>query len=111
MPDPHRLSALIAEVGAFYVTDRGLKKAQAAAESALAAGTLDARAETAYLAAVRSYFTGFEREAQAQLKHVDRELQKLYQLQYNLNAERGVAARRVEATQGVLTSVRELGGE
>ena len=111
MPDPHRLSALIAEVGAFYVTDRALKKAQASAESALAGETLDARAKTAYLAAVRSYFTGFEREAQAQLKHVDRELQKLYQLQYNLNAERSVAARRVEATQGVLMKLQELDAE
>ena len=109
MPDTHRLAALIAEVGAFYLTDRAVKKAQSAAESALASGALDARAESAYLAAVRSYFDGFEREAQSQLKHVDRELQKLYQLQYNLTAERSVAARRVEATQGVLTKLRELG--
>lgn len=106
----HRLAPLLAEVGAFYITDRAMKKAQDAAEKALAAGTLDARAEATYIAAVSAYFTGFEREAQAQLKHVDRELAKLYQLQYNLNAERGVAARRVEATQGVLAHVRELGG-
>ena len=111
MPDAHRLAALIAEVGAFHLTDRALKKAQSAAESALASGTLDVRAESSYLAAVRSYFHGFEREAQSQLKHVDRELQKLYQLQYNLTAERSVAARRVEATQGVLTKLRELGSE
>ncbi len=111
MPEAHRLAALIAEVGAFYLTDRAIKKAQSAAEAALASGALDARAESAYIAAVRVYFDGFEREAQSQLKHVDRELQKLYQLQYNLTAERSVAARRVEATQGVLAKLRELGSQ
>ncbi len=111
MPDAHRLAALIAEVGAFYLTDRTIKKAQSTAEATLASDKLDDRAEAAYLSAVRSYFEGFEREAQSQLKHVDRELQKLYQLQYNLTAERSVAARRVEATQGVLTKLRELGSE
>lgn len=62
----------------------------------------------AYLACARRYFTGFEREARAHLKHVDKELEKLYQLQFNLTAERGVAQRRVEATQGVLSSIEEL---
>jgi hypothetical protein len=60
---------------------------------------------------VRRYFTGFQREAQAHLKSVDRELERLYQLQYNLTAERGVAVRRVEATQGVLSAIAELGHE
>ena len=105
------MAALVAEVGAFYVTDRVMKKAQAAAEKALASGSFDAAAESAYLGAVKSYFTGFEREAQTALKHVDRELQNLYQLQYNLTAERGVAVRRIEATQGVLARVRENAGQ
>ena len=32
----------------------------------------------------------------------------LYQRQYNLAAERGVAAKRIEAVQGVLASLAEL---
>jgi len=62
----------------------------------------------AYLAAVRTYFSGFERDAQAQLTGVDRELDALYQRQYNLAAERGVAQKRLEAVEGVLASLAEL---
>jgi hypothetical protein len=39
---------------------------------------------------------------------VDRRLAKVSQLQFNLTAERGVAARRVEVTQGVLARLLEL---
>jgi methylphosphotriester-DNA--protein-cysteine methyltransferase len=107
-PDRERLSALVATVGAFYVRDRALERAQQEIERALAAGDLNADRVRAYLAAVERYFSGFAREAQAQLKYVDRELERLYQRQFNLTAERGVAARRVEATQGVLSSLAEL---
>jgi hypothetical protein len=108
LPDLERLRGLVATVGAFYVRDRALKRAQKAIERALAAGHPDAAGVKAYLTAVEHYFTGFHREAKAQLKHVDRELERLYQRQFNLTAERGVAARRVEVTQGVLSSLAEL---
>lgn len=108
LPDRERLRALVATVGAFYIRDRALERAQKEIERALAAGTPDAAAVRAYLAAVERYFSGFHREARAQLKYVDRELERLYQRQFNLTAERGVAARRVEATQGVLSSLAEL---
>ena len=39
-----------------------------------------------------------------------RELERLYQLQYNLTAERGVVAKRVEAVRGVLDALAELRG-
>ncbi len=109
LPDHDRLQALVATVGAFHVRDRALERAQREIERALAAGTTpDAAAVRGYLAAVEHYFAGFHREARAQLNYVDRELERLYQRQFNLTAERGVAARRVEATQGVLSSLAEL---
>lgn len=107
MPSPQRLAALVATIGAFHVTDRTMRRAQAAIEAALAAGSADERAVRAYLDAVRRYFEPYEREARDQLRHVDRELERLYQLQYNLTAERGVVAKRVEAVRGVLDTVAE----
>jgi hypothetical protein len=105
--DAERLAALVATVGAFHLTDRAMRSAQAAIEAALAAGTADDRAVRTYVAAVRRYFDPFEREARDQLRHVDRELERLYQLQYNLTAERGVVAKRVQAVRGVLDAVAE----
>jgi len=108
VPDLERLRALVATVGAFYVRDRALERAQREIERALAAGEPAAVDVRAYLAAVKRYFSGFHSEANAQLRYVDRELERLYQRQFNLTAERAVAARRVEATQGVLSSLAEL---
>ena len=51
------------------------------------------------------------REAQGQLRHVDRELERLYLVQFNLTAERGVVAKRVEAVRGVLDALAELRAE
>jgi len=106
--DRARLAALAATVGAFHVTDRALRAAQARVERALAAGDVGDAEARAYLAAVRRYFEPYEREAQAQLRHVDRELERLYLLQYNLTAERGVVVKREEAVRGVLDAVAEL---
>ena len=111
MFDPERLRALVTTVAGFYVRDRALTREQKKMERILSARSpSEIEAET-YLATVRKYFSGFEREARAHLHHVDRELEKVYQVQYNLTAERGVAQRRVEATQGVLSSIEEIGGE
>ena len=108
LPDTVRLRALIATVGGFYVRNRALERAQKEMERVLEAGEPGASDIRAYLTAVEHYFTGFHREAQAQLKFVDRELERLYQRQFNLTAERGVAARRIEATQGVLSLLAEI---
>ena len=103
------LRDLAERVAAFHITDRAMLRAQRAFEAVLAAaGDVPPAARAAYLGAVRSYFTGFERDARAQLSGVDRELDALYQRQYNLAAERGVAHKRVEAVQGVLASLAEL---
>jgi hypothetical protein len=100
------LRALAARVGEFYVTDKTLKAAQKKIEAALAAGEVDERTRHEYLSAVRRYFSGFEKEARAHLRDVDKRLEQINQVQFNLTAERGVAVRRIEATQSVL---QELG--
>jgi len=100
-----RLRALVAQVGAFHITDRAMRKAQDAAQSALAAGPLDPHAIDAYLAAVQRYFSGFEQEARGHLRDVDRRLEHLNQVQFNLTAERGVAVKRIEATRAVLNEL------
>jgi hypothetical protein len=102
------LRDLADRVAAFHITDRAMLRAQRTLENALQAGEPSPAVRAAYLAAVRTYFAGFERDAQAQLKGVDRELDALYQRQYNLAAERGVARTRLEAVQGVLASLAEL---
>ncbi len=58
---------------------------------------------------VKRYFSGFAREAQQRLDELDRRITHANQVQFNLQAERGVAVRRVELTQGVLSGVAELG--
>ncbi len=108
MPDD-RIAALIARVGNFHITDRAMRKAQDAAQAALAAGSLDARQCDEYIAAVRHYFVGFEREARTHLRDVDRRLEAVNQVQFNLTAERGVAVKRIEATQAVLAELGTIG--
>jgi hypothetical protein len=61
-----------------------------------------------YRAAVERYFGAFAREAEQRLHDVDRRIAHVNQVQFNLQAERGVALRRVEVTQGVLSRAREL---
>ena len=106
--DPTSLAALVAEIGRFHIRDKHMIRAQAEIARALANGVPDDATVERYCAAVRAYFVGFEREARGRLADVDRRLAKVSQLQFNLTAERGVAERRVEATQGVLARVLEL---
>jgi hypothetical protein len=104
------LRALVAEIARFYVSDRALRRAQQKMAGLLSSGgPLPPKAVSAYLAEVRRYFEGFEREARSHLRDVDRRLAQVSQLQFNLTAERGVTARRVEATQGVLARIAQLG--
>lgn len=110
MADRAALAALAATVGAFHLTDKAMRAAQERFERALTGGEPGEAEAQAYLDAVRRYFEPFQREAQGQLRHVDRELERLYQLQYNLTAERGVVAKRVEAVRGVLDALAEIRG-
>jgi imidazolonepropionase-like amidohydrolase len=109
MPDSEaRFRELVARVGAFHITDRAMKAAQSAAESALRDGRIDESLRRSYLQAARRYFSGFEREARAHLRDVDRRLEHVNQVRFNLSAERGVAVKRIEATQSVLADVTEM---
>lgn len=108
MADRAALAALAAAVGAFHLTDRAMRGAQQRMERALAAGEVDRATAAAYLDAVRRYFEPYEREAQGQLRHVDHELERLYLQQFNLAAERGVVAKRIEAVRGVLGTLAEI---
>lgn len=101
--------ALVARVGEFYITDKAMKSAQKTIESELASGDPDERARAGYLTAVRRYFTGFEKEARAHLRDVDKRLEHVNQVAFNLTAERGVAVRRIEATQAVLQELERVG--
>ncbi len=107
LPDLGAIRELAAVVGKFYVRDAALTRAQRTIDAAFATGEPTMAQVDAYVEAVRRYFTGFEREAVEQLRRADRELERLYQLQYNMTAERGVAAQRVEATRAVLARIAE----
>lgn len=110
MPDDS-LRDLVARVGEFYITDKTMKAAQKKIQTALDAGSVEERTRQEYLKAVQRYFAAFEKEARAHLRDVDKRLEHVNQVHFNLTAERGVAVRRIEATQSVLQelqSCREL---
>lgn len=107
MGERRALAALAAQVSAFHITDRAMRAAQEKIEACLAAGEPDEADVRAYRAAVRRYFEPYAREAEGQLRHVDRELEGLFQRQFNLTAERGVVAKRIEAVRGVLETLAE----
>ncbi len=109
MPDP-QLEALVARIGEFHITDRAMRAAQERARAAIAAGDFDESRRREYLEAVRRYFTPFEREARAHLRDVDKRLENANQVVFNLTAERGVAVKRIEATQGVLAEAARIEG-
>ncbi len=102
------LKALVARVAEFHITDRALKAAQARMEHALQTGSADTE-RPGYLRAVEQYFRGFEREARTHLRDVDKRLEQINQVHFNLSAERGVAVKRIEATRSVLDDLARLG--
>ncbi len=107
MPVDAGLAELVARVGAFHLTDRAMKRAQRDMEAAIASGSVDDRTRASYLAAARRYFEGFNGEARSHLRDVDRRLEHVNQVHFNLAAERGVAVKRIEATQAILNALEE----
>lgn len=110
MPVDPSLLDVVARVGAFHITDRTMRRSQRAIESAIDKGTVDDATRAAYLRDVRRYFEAFDREAREQLRDVDRRLERTNQVHFNLTAERGVAVKRIEGTQGVLNAIGSLDG-
>ena len=96
------LTALVARVAEFHITDKAMAAAQMLAEAKLREGNFGDKEARAYLEAVKRYFAGFEREARVHLRDVDKRLEGLNQIVFNLTAERAVAVKRIEATQAVL---------
>ena len=87
-----------------------MKRAQRDIEAAIASGSPSTtRRAPRICAAVRRYFEGFDGEARTHLRDVDRRLEHVNQVHFNLTAERGVAVKRIEATQGVLEALLARG--
>jgi hypothetical protein len=106
--DPLALRALVARVGEFYVTDKRMKKAQDRIVAELEKGAPGDASVREYLETITTYFSGFEREAREHLRSVDKRLEQINQVHFNLTAERAVAVRRIEATREVLQSLPGL---
>lgn len=105
MPVDAGLLALVQRVGAFHITQRGMKRAQAAIEAAIAQDDVEETLRRSYVEEVRRYFSGFDSEARTHLRDVDRRLEQINQIHFNLTAERGVAVKRIEATSAVLSEL------
>lgn len=97
-------TALTDLVDAFRITDRSLLRAR---ERLRVEASRDS--ETAFRRHALRYFSSLERDARNHLADIDRKLDELYQRQYNLQAERGVAERRLDGARGVLSALREAG--
>jgi hypothetical protein len=110
MPVDPGLADLVNRVASFHITQRAMKRAQAAVEAAIGKGTVDDAVRLAYIDEVRRYFEGFDREAREQLRDVDRRLERANQVHFNLTAERGVAVKRIEATSSVLEVLATVAG-
>ncbi len=92
--------ALLELLEGFRITDRALLRARERAErghGANGTATLEQ--------AARRYFASLEREATQHLAAIDSRLDDLYQRQYNLQAERGVAERRLLCAQRALAAL------
>lgn len=103
-----QLQALVERVAAFHIVDRNMRSAQDAVVRALRNGKVDEDQRIAYLDAVRRYFAGFDREARVHLRDVDRRLEHVNQVRFNLTAERGVIVKRIEATSAVLQQLDSI---
>ncbi len=108
MPDSKSFRSLLLQVGKFYITDKAMKRAQERMLDLIAREADEDGDRQAYIAAVRRYFTGFEAEARAHLRAVDRRLEQVDQIRFNLAAERGVTARRIESTREVLEELDRI---
>ena len=98
-------AALFAILEAHHITDRALLRARDRAKQG------DAGAEDALRREMRRYFGAVERESAALLAALDRKLDDLYQRQYNLQAERSVAQRRLAGARGARAAAEDASGQ
>lgn len=97
------LSELLGLVDGYHITDKRLLRARAQLEQ-----RRDGTTERAFRTEAQRYFDSLATEAEAHLAEVDRRLDDIYQRQYNLNAERAVAVRRLDGARGVLRALEEV---
>ena len=91
---------LLAMLDGFHITDRALVRSRDRARVAR-----DAASAQALEREMRRYFSAVERESASQLSSIDVKLDEAYQRQYNLQAERGVAERRLAGARGILSAL------
>jgi len=94
------LDGLLALIDEFHITDRGLVRAR----DLVRRGDGKAAVEALRRAAAK-YFGDMASEAEEHLHDIDRKLDDLYQRQYNLQAERSVAERRLGGARRVLEAL------
>ena len=97
---------LLAMLDGFHITDRALLRCRDRVRA-----SHDGAAVAALEKEMRRYFGGMERESERHLRSIDAKLDDLYQRQYNLTAERGVAERRLSGARSVLAALRGAGRE
>jgi succinate dehydrogenase/fumarate reductase flavoprotein subunit len=97
------LSELLALVDGFRITDKRLLRARATLNS-----DHNEAAERAFRREAQRYFQLLAREAQEHVADVDRRLDDTYQRQFNLNAERAVAQRRLDNARDVLRALEKV---
>lgn len=97
-----KLPELLALVDGYRITDKKLLRARAALER-----RADAASEQAFRKEAMRYFSSLAREAEAHIAGVDRRLDDAYQRQYNLNAERAVAHRRLDGARSIVRALEE----
>ena len=94
------LPDLLDLIDEFHITDRALLRARDRVRRDESAAAVEALRQAA-----AKYFNGMANEAEQHLRELDGKLDDLYQRQYNLQAERGVAERRRDGARRVLQSL------
>lgn len=94
------LAGLLALIDEFHITDRALVRAREHVRNGDSPAAVEALRRSA-----AKYFGDMATEAEQHLREIDRKLDDLYQRQYNLQAERGVAERRLSGARRVLRSL------
>jgi hypothetical protein len=92
---------LLALLDGFHITDRALVRSR---DRARVSGG-DVAAVEGLKKEMRRYFDAVARESTADLAGLDRRLDDLYQRQYNAQAERSIAQRRLDAARRVLEAL------
>jgi hypothetical protein len=98
------LGGLLALIDEFHITDRALVRARDQVRRDDGPAAVEALRRAA-----AKYFGDMATEAERHLSEIDRKLDDLYQRQYNLQAERGVAERRLSGARHVLRSLEDAG--